>query len=183
VKTGGGGLLFFFLKHLRCQSLSRPLAQYVKLLLPSNAPECLDTYSSSHPSANQQSMPTSAVPMEPLTFQSVSAALLPKHPYMTALPVQNSHLTELTSKYRMNVLSIHQSVHPPVNHPSIKTQHHLYSFQNKMTCLYFTWLYYIILYYIILYYITLYFLFYIIIYYIFCFQYQPNLWKLDSATK
>lgn len=71
VKTGGGGLAVF-LVHLRCQSLSRPLAQYVKLLLPSNAPECLDTYSSSHPSANQQSMPTSAVPADPLTFQSSS---------------------------------------------------------------------------------------------------------------
>lgn len=121
-----------FLKHLQCQSLSRPLAQYVKLLLPSNAPECLDTYSSSHPSANQQSMPTSAVPMDPLTFQSVSAALLPKHPHMTALPVQNFYLTELTSKYQMNVPSIHQSVHPPVNHPSIKTQDHLYRLQNKL---------------------------------------------------
>lgn len=96
---------FFFLKHLRCQSLSRPLAQYVKPLLPSNTPECLDTYSSSHPSANQQSMPTSAVPMDPLTFQSVSAALLPKHPHMTALPVQNFHLTEHPSKY-----AIHPSV-------------------------------------------------------------------------
>lgn len=136
----------------------------MKLLLPSNASECLDTYSSSHPSANQQSMQTSAVPMDPLTFQSVSAALLPKHPHMTALPVQNSHLTELTSKYPMNVLSIHQSVDPPVNHPSIKTQDHLYRFQNKMACLYFTLFYYhTLLYYIILFYIIFfYFILYII---------------------
>lgn len=83
MKTGGGGLLIF-LEHLRCQSLSRPLSQYVNLLLPSNAPECLNTYSSSHPSANQQSMPTSAVLVDPLTFQSVSAALLPIHPHTTA---------------------------------------------------------------------------------------------------
>lgn len=117
----------------------------MKPLLPSNAPECLDTYSSSHPSANQQSMPTSAVPMDPLTFQSVSAALLPKHPRMTALPVQNFHLTEHPSKYLMNIPSIHQSVNTPVNHPSVKTktQDHLYRLENKLTCLY----YYIILFY------------------------------------
>lgn len=45
----------FFSEHLECQSLSRPLAQYVKLLLPSNAPECMDTYSST-PSISQSAI-------------------------------------------------------------------------------------------------------------------------------
>ncbi len=120
VKTGGGLL---FLEHLRCQSLSRPLSQYVKLLLPSNGPECLDAYSSSHPSANQQSMPTSTVPMDPLTFHSISAALLPIHLYMTALPVQHVYLTSIHLKIQyMFYPSITQSVHPAVKpsiHPSI----------------------------------------------------------------
>lgn len=124
MKTGGGGLLIF-LEHLRCQSLSRPLSQYVKLLLPSNVPECLDTYSTSLPSANQQSMPTSAVPVDPLTFQSVSAALLPIHPHTTALPVQNVYLTSI----HLNIPcifypSIIQSVHPPVK-PSINQSKHI----------------------------------------------------------
>lgn len=133
MKTRGGALLF--LEHLRCQSLSRPLSQYVKLLLPSNAPECLDTYSSSHLSANQQSMPTSAVPTDPLTFQSISAALLPIHPHATALPVQNVYLTSIHLNIPYTFYpSITQSVHPPVK-PSIHQPKHksISTDKNKST--------------------------------------------------
>ncbi len=120
----------FFLEHLRCQSLSRPLSQYVKLLLPSNGPECLDTYSSSHPSANQQSMPTSTVPMDPLTFHSISVALLPIHLYTTALPVQHVYLTSIhlniqymfyPSITQYIQLSSHPSIHPSIHQPKHKS--------------------------------------------------------------
>ncbi len=129
----------FFLEHLRCQSLSRPLSQYVKLLLPSNGPECLDAYSSSYPSANQQSMPTSTVPMDPLTFHSISAALLPIHLHTTALPVQHVYLTSIHLNiqymfYPSITQYIQLSSHPSI-HPSTQTQEHLDRFKqiNRFT--------------------------------------------------